>query len=252
MDVADASTTGRLTEGLVAVPARGRGVCAICRDLIAPGYARCRHCRRINGLADAVVPVSLCLSGGALHAALRGYKDAMTPAARDDHASQLAAILDRFLELHEPCLAQAATVGGFDTVTVVPSSSPVGDELRPALRDLAGERCGATRSRHVRLLAATGAVSPLRGFDERRYVADADAGGRRIVLLEDTWVTGGRALSAAAALRAAGALAVVVVALGRFINADHGENAKRVAKLPRWSPTVCAAPACLVSGAASV
>jgi hypothetical protein len=45
--------------------------------------------------------------------------------------------------------------------------------------------------------------------------------GSRAVLLDDTYVTGARAQSAAAALRRAGAAAVVVVPVGRVLRPDR-------------------------------
>ncbi len=45
--------------------------------------------------------------------------------------------------------------------------------------------------------------------------------GARVLLLDDTYVSGARAQSAAAALRLAGAASVVVVALGRVLRPDR-------------------------------
>ena len=45
--------------------------------------------------------------------------------------------------------------------------------------------------------------------------------GRRVVLLDDTYVSGARSQSAAAGLRRAGAASVVVVVLGRVVRPDR-------------------------------
>ena len=244
MHLVDAAVPGHLADGLVTVPNRGPGVCATCRDFIPRGYIRCRHCRTTHHVADAVLPISLCTAGGPMHAALRGYKDATAGDARQRIARRLATLVDGFLERHEACLATAAGADAFDTVTVVPSASPVGDELRPALRQLAGELSHQTRRRHVRLLTATGAVGLAHGFDERRYRADVETAGRRVLLLEDAWVTGGRACSAAAALRAVGALSVAVLVLGRYLDLRYGDNAARLAELSPWSVGRCSSSVC--------
>lgn len=235
----DAALARPLEHDLVAVPPAGRGVCRVCRDLIPRGYTYCRHCRDARA-ADVVVPISLCIRGSALHAALRGYKDGTQQRVRDLHAHRLAALVDEFLDGHERCLAAAARARTFDAVTVVPSSSPVRDELRPNLRRLAAELASTTRSRHRRLLMATGAVPATVGFDRRRYLASPDAAGQQILLLEDTWVTGSRAQSAAAALRAAGAVSVAVVAIGRFVNREHDVNRMRLEVLAPWTRSACA------------
>ncbi len=54
--------------------------------------------------------------------------------------------------------------------------------------------------------------------------------GRRMLLLDDTYVSGARAQSAAAALRRSGARAVVIVALGRVLRPDR--SALHAAFLP--------------------
>ncbi|MGI9092895.1 MAG: hypothetical protein ACR2FF_05535 [Mycobacteriales bacterium] len=63
-----------------------------------------------------------------------------------------------------------------------------------------------------------------------RYLAVDSAAGASVLLLDDTWTTGAHAQSAAAALRAAGAVAVGVWVVGRHFNreqtGDHGEAAQ--------------------------
>ncbi len=223
MCLLDVSTGLSRIGGLVAVPPAGPGVCRTCHDLIPVGYGRCRDCRGQPRCADAVLPISLCVEGGRLHAALRGYKDGSKLAARRRHAGDLAALVDDFLIRHEHCLAAAANTPSFDTVTVVPSSSPTTDELRPALRQLAGDLCRATRNRHLRLLAPTGAVATGRSFDRRRYLASC------------------RARSAASALWQSVALSVAVLAVGRFVKSTHDTNGSRLNALPTWRSDRCAA-----------
>lgn len=209
----------------------------MCRDLIPLGYVRCRHCRGVD-VAAVVAPISLCLRASPLHATLRGYKDATQVRVREHHAARLARLVDAFLAEHERCIARAAGIDAFDAVTVVPSSSPVRDALSPALRRLA-VRCTTTRERYATLLAPTGTATAERRVDPRRYHTAGDVAARHVLLLEDAWVTGSRAQSAAATLAAAGACSVAVVVIGRFVTPTHGDNAARLATLP-WSPHECA------------
>ena len=58
------------------------------------------------------------------------------------------------------------------------------------------------------------------GFAVAAAFASA-ARGSRILLLDDTYVSGARAQSAAAALRRAGASSVVVAVLGRVLRTDR-------------------------------
>ena len=51
-----------------------------------------------------------------------------------------------------------------------------------------------------------------------RFYAERTSAGASVLLLEDTWVSGASAQSAAAALKRAGARHVAVVVLGRYID----------------------------------
>jgi adenine/guanine phosphoribosyltransferase-like PRPP-binding protein len=55
--------------------------------------------------------------------------------------------------------------------------------------------------------------------------------GADVLVVDDTWVSGGSAQSAAAALKLAGARHVAVVVLGRHVNPDDPRSAKFLAEL---------------------
>ena len=50
--------------------------------------------------------------------------------------------------------------------------------------------------------------------------ADATLAGERVLVIDDAWVSGGSAQSAAVALRLAGATRVAVVVLGRYVSRE--------------------------------
>ena len=54
-----------------------------------------------------------------------------------------------------------------------------------------------------------------------------------MLLIDDTWVSGGSVQSAAGALKAAGAGAVGVVVFARLIDQDYGDQGDRLKKLPK-------------------
>lgn len=56
------------------------------------------------------------------------------------------------------------------------------------------------------------------GIDPSRYSVDPSVRGRHVLLFEDSWVTGANPLSTAVALRQAGAQAVTVFSLARYLN----------------------------------
>lgn len=63
-----------------------------------------------------------------------------------------------------------------------------------------------------------------------------------MLLLDDTWVSGASAQSAAAALKLAGARHVAVIVLGRHVNPDDAASAQLLAGLAaaRYDPSACA------------
>jgi hypothetical protein len=200
------------------VPAPLAGIWATCRTFIEPGYSQCYQCATGPGELDTVVPITYSEALGQVHGALRGYKDGW-PAERNYAMPRLAAVLWRFLEVHEPCVARAAGTDGFDVVTAVPSSAPDRDEARPNLRTIVGW-CRPVVDRYERVLLATGDVPDGRAYDSRRYAASRDLSGARVLLIDDTWTAGGHAQSAATALRQAGATTVGLVVIGRHVRPE--------------------------------
>ena len=207
------------------------GVCDVCLTFISREFSTCYPCGHGGRHADAVLPISFSVDGGQLHDALRGYKGPYPRPARD-FRMQLAAVLWRFLREHEQCLARRTGVEGFDLVTTVPSGARERDEAHP-LRRIAGKIVGQTRDRYERLLVRSEAEVEPRVLDLARYDAVRALDGEAVLLVEDTWVTGANAQSAAARLKASGAGAVGVVVIGRHIHADYGDNAARLKALTR-------------------
>lgn len=233
--------------GFLTPPRKGRGVCNDCFNLTR-GYERCFACASGERRLAALVPISLSLGGGHLHHVLADYKRAQGLAA-ERASRELAAILTRFLATHEPCVADAAGVSGFDLVTTVPSGDPDRDHDHP-LRHLVSQRVGSARGRYDRLLRRSDvAVSP-RAFDPRRFCATRRVEGLNVLLIDDTWTTGASAQSAATALLEAGAASVAAVVVGRHLRRGWHDNDARVAALAGqfdWSR--CAVCAGAVAGA---
>jgi hypothetical protein len=70
-----------------------------------------------------------------------------------------------------------------------------------------------------RLLEPTGEVEG-RDFDANRFKVTGRLAGQSVLLLDDTWTTGGHARSAAQALLEAGASRVALVVIGRHIRPE--------------------------------
>ncbi|HSR93664.1 MAG TPA: hypothetical protein VLK56_02260 [Solirubrobacterales bacterium] len=105
----------------------GPGICRVCWRFNDPRYPICYRCSHQPEPLEVVVPITYSERYGQMHTALRNYKDGGAKRIRRYAAVRLAAILWRFLENHEACVAEAAGAAAFNLVTVVPSSSPERD-----------------------------------------------------------------------------------------------------------------------------
>jgi hypothetical protein len=218
-------------------PAGRPGVCAVCRGPARPGYARCYQCAQHDLLgrcrADAVVPVSYAVKGTEFAASLWRYKSwrAPDPAAR----TSLLALLLAFLHDHGRCVWRHAGMPAPGRLAVVPTGCG-----RPGPHPLLGLCAPYLRLPVTGLVIRPGEQGRDPNVD--RFSAERSGPGASVLLLDDSWVSGASAQSAAAALKRAGARHVAVVVLGRHVDpADPlgGPLADRLAPRP-YDPGECA------------
>jgi len=175
-------------------------------------------------LADVVVPIALAVKRGQLAHELWHYKYDLDATVRRRLDFRLAAVLWRFLEQHEAHVAEAVAVTQFGIVTTVPGTRQRDDE-HPLTR-IVGTLVGRTRRRYQPLLA----LGPDASVEGRAVLANRYRATRAltdhpaVLLIDDTWTTGGRAQSAAIALRHAGAAKVAVVVMGRHFDRSFGSG----------------------------
>ncbi|HEX2743913.1 MAG TPA: hypothetical protein VHO07_17350 [Streptosporangiaceae bacterium] len=213
-------------------------VCAVCRGPLRPGFARCYQCGR-HGLlgpgllADAVAPISYAVKGTALAADLWRYKSwpRPSPSAR----TSVLALLLAFLHDHGPCVWRHAGMPAPGRLAVVPTGC--GRPGPHPLLELA--------SPYLRLPLTPLAIRPGRqgrDLDVHRFGADQTAAGADVLLIEDSWVSGASAQSAAAALKLAGARRVAIVVIGRHIDPADPWAGTLTARLKTASfdPSKCA------------
>jgi predicted phosphoribosyltransferase len=212
------------------LPPTAADVCSVCLTF-THGFGTCYPCGHNARFSDAVLPISFSVHFGQLHTALQQYKRSAPKVARPLQV-QLAAVLWRFIEGHERCLAAAAGADEFHIVTTVPSSDQQRDEAHP-LRGIVGELVGPTRDRYRRLLRRSGTPVPDREVDPGKYNPTEDLGGENVLLIDDTWTTGANVQSAAGALKTAGTRRVAALVIGRHIHEDFQDNAQRLKALPR-------------------
>jgi hypothetical protein len=191
--------------------------CRTCRGPVQAGFARCYQCDVASSeygdlLADVVAPIGYAVKGGQLAADLWRYKSGREGAA--EAGARLRSMLSGFLRDHAGCVWQAAGMtGGPAVAAVVPSGQgrPGPHPLLEIVRSCAGlPMTGLSAGPHG---AARGRGVSLGWLRVREPVAGAD-----VLLVDDTWVSGGSAQSAAAALKLAGARRVALVVFGRHVD----------------------------------
>ena len=203
--------------------------CRTCRGPVQAGFARCYQCdlahERCGGLlADVVAPVAYAVKGGRLASDLWRYKSGMPGAA--EAGTRLAAMLAVYLREHGDQVWRAAGMAaGPELAAIVPSG-----QGRPGPHPLLGMAVSCVDVPIIPLTAAPGAAARARGLADGVAVGWLTVGGAvagaDVLLVDDTWVSGASAQSAAVALRAAGARRVALVVIGRHVDPADPRSAE--------------------------
>jgi hypothetical protein len=206
------------------------GTCVVCTG---PATARmcpqCRHTHEAYGpdLADLVVPLAYA-------------KGRMSPTHQSEHhvysykreppAPKCVQDLDLMMLagtwLHGSCIARL--VGMWDVVTFVPSARwPGADHPVVGL----ARQVHSVYPRAARTVLEIGrcyAAEPRRVPRSDRFAVQAASRsvvmGRHVLVVDDTWVSGTKAQSAALALKAAGAAQVTILCVARWLRNDWPDH----------------------------
>lgn len=244
-----AEVTAKYENFLVPVLGSRDGVCDTCKRSILYGWPRCYQCngqrRALPYLADAVAPVSLAVKTGQWAHELSSYKNSPRIEVRRTLSVGIGAVLWRWLDGHERCVAEDAGAEEFEVVTSVPSTR--GRPQHP-LPEILTSIVQPTSARYTDLLQPNPGYSPgSREPGTDRYSVGRQLHGESILLVDDQWTSGGHAQSAACALKLAGAGPVAVVALGRHFDRQMdrqdyraaAEEYYRAARAQGWSWSTC-------------
>jgi predicted amidophosphoribosyltransferase len=201
---------------------RPEASCELCGGAVGPygdgGYwPRCAQCRNYSEALDEFVPISYSMSTG-LESALHKFKDFENYGWLQ---APLGALLYTFLDHHRECIENA--VEGVDIATFVPADNRqrTFSPLQQVLDALTENPIEDWYSWDPGAIARDFATSrPRRGEEKpEAYVVKAIS-GMSVLLLDDTWTSGASMVSSAAALKQAGARAVIGLTLGRQLNID--------------------------------
>jgi hypothetical protein len=79
---------------------------------------------------------------------------------------------------------------------------------------------------HEEVVLELGSAEASRDYDPNAYTAGETARGVHVILVEDSWASGANVLSAAAAIKSAGASRVSAMVLGRILNPTFSPSAE--------------------------
>jgi len=215
--------------------------CRTCRGPVQAGFARCYQCdlahaRCAGLLADVVAPVAYAVKGGRLAGDLWRYKSGAAGAA--EAGARLTAMLARFLREQGGQVWRAAGMAvGPELAAIVPSG-----QGRPGPHPLLGIVASCVDVPIVPLSTAPGAAARARGLADGVAAGWLTVGsavaGADVLLVDDTWVSGASAQSAAAALKAAGARRVALVVIGRHVDPADPRSAEFLRTLRSQSASI--------------
>jgi len=208
-----------------------------CADCLTPvvGYDLCFTCKGHHaqgGLADAIAFLTYAIAGQKSSHVMRGYK---APRPVTEHRQVVALLLLVALENHLGCGEVLA--GRPVTHWAVVPSLPA----KPPAHPLRGLVTGRAKGIEVRL-AAAGSVQQPRAISSDHFTCGVRLPqGSHVLLIDDTWATGGHLQSAVLALRKAGATRVSALVAARWLKEDYGDNKSFIAELADrdYNPLIC-------------
>jgi hypothetical protein len=238
----DVAAAARLRSALVSVgggylrnPIRQPGV--TCADCATPvnGYQLCLRCkghRAHIGLADAVAFLTYAVAGRKSGYVMRGYK-AKPPVA--EHRMVVGLLLLLSLQEHTACAG--ALAGTPVTHWAAVPSLPA----KPGEHPLRALVVNHAPGKEVTLQASANVQRPRDVSPEHFVTATKLPHRSHVMLIDDTWASGGHAQSAVLTLRRAGAEKVSVLVGARWVNEDFADNKEFVSRVAErdYDPAIC-------------
>lgn len=205
--------------------------CPTCAGILNPGFSECRPCAERAGsplLADNLGFLTYGWDGGQAGRVMYAYK------ANGATSYQLiSSILGYAVVAHWDCIARHA--GGHpDGWAYVPSLS--GRQGVHPLAQIALQFMGSVPNVPI---IANQVADGVRTFNAAHFTVQPTT-ARHVLLLDDTWTTGGHLQSASAALKVAGVEQVTGLAVARWLDPDWSTTKTFMADLTiDFDPALC-------------
>ena len=188
--------------------------CAVCTTPVN-GFARCWRCERsrsLPGLADMVAPLSYAIAGTPSAALLYDYKNHPARCVRESAGERVKELALQGVIRHERCLGRGAGIP-VSRRLVIPSLTS-----RPGRHPFAALVDTLTSADPAALVPVPDAWCDRAVNDKFALQPAIRLNGQHVLILDDVWTTGSNAQSAVLAVRRAGAAAVSVLVVGRWLS----------------------------------
>lgn len=212
-----------------------RLTCKLCGGVPNGDYDTCYNCGAWvgqSGLADRLGFITYAIDGAQSGRVMYGYKSEPPSVAN----RQVVALMHHYAVLRHWDCFNSSTFGAITHWAVVPSLK--GRAGEHPLRQIAKPLLD-TKALEADLRAAA-RPTPTRDLRPANFLATVPHGAH-VLLVEDTWVGGGRVQSAAAALKAAGATSVTALVLARWLDRRRGRTEELVEEIRHeaFDPDIC-------------
>ena len=227
--------------GFLANPVRVNSVtCEVCAAPIESRYTHCARCQKAiwdgHQLADLVGSTTYAKRAHQTGTIMHGYNS--NPPQRQ-HQVVVQLLLADALTTHRECAEKIVD----ETITrwaSVPSLTK--ERSWHPLRDLVRPVMVSTPQTLVR---AAERWSDPRAVTPSNFIVEKGVDGEHVLLIDDTWTTGGQAQSVAVSLKDAGASHVTIYTVARWLDdtwpptKDFLAARRAMNPRPRFDPTIC-------------
>lgn len=198
----------------------------VCEWCLGPvtDWSCCYGCKRLReggaptALDGSIIPMSVAINPSAWYSRLVTYKGFQRV-----HGHTLAGLIGTFIIAHRPRI-ESRLGGPIDLIIPVPSKRGIPFDDQP-LRRVISAIIPFRDKVHDVVRFKPGVTLERQEYDPDVFIVDASVCGQRIVLIEDTWVSGATAVSAAGALLEWGADALAMLPVARMVETSyHGKD----------------------------